>query len=50
MARLKKGKRVSLRKKKKRNHKIILNILTVRNKNIMRGIAIRNLNKIKQFK
>jgi hypothetical protein len=45
MARLKEEKRVSLRKKKERNYKITLNILTVGNKNIIRGTVIRNPNK-----
>jgi hypothetical protein len=47
VARLKKRKKASLKKEKKRSHKITLNALTVRNKNIMRGTAIRNLNKTK---
>ena len=50
VARLRKEKRISLRKEKKRNYKVILNALTVGNKNIMRGTAIRNLNKTKQPK
>jgi hypothetical protein len=50
MARLKEGKRVNLRKEKKRSHKVILNILTVGNKDIIRGITIRNLNKTEQPK
>ena len=45
MARLKEEKGVNLKKEKERNHKVTSNILTVRNKNIMRGTVIRNLNK-----
>jgi hypothetical protein len=50
VTRLKEGKRISLRKEKERSHKVILNALIVRNKDIMRGIAIRNLNKTEQPK
>jgi hypothetical protein len=50
MTRLKKGKRINLKKKKERNHKIISNTLTMGNKNIMRGTVIRNPNKTKQSK
>jgi hypothetical protein len=50
VTRLKKGKRINLKKEKKRSHKMILNALTVGNKNIMRETAIRNLNKTKQSK
>jgi hypothetical protein len=50
MTRLKKKKKVNLKKEKERSYKVILNILTMGNKNIMRGIAIRNLNKTEQFK
>ena len=50
MARLKEEKKVSLRKEKERNHKITLNALIVRNKDIMRGTAIRNLNETEQSK
>jgi hypothetical protein len=45
MKRLREKKRVNLKKEKERNYKIILNALTVGNKDIMREIAIRNLNK-----
>ena len=45
MARLKEEKEVSLKKEKERNYKVILNALIMRNKDIMRGTAIRNLNK-----
>jgi hypothetical protein len=45
MARLKGGKRVSLKKEKERSHKVTLNALTAGNKDIMRGTAIRSLNK-----
>ena len=47
MTRLKKGRKVSLRKERERNHKITLNALIMRNKNITQETAIRNLNKIK---
>ena len=50
ITRSKKGKRVNLKKEKKRNHKVTSNASTVRNKNIMRGTTIRNLNKTKQPK
>jgi hypothetical protein len=50
VARSKEGKRISLRKEKERSHKVTLNILTVRNKDIMRGTVIRNLNKTEQPK
>jgi hypothetical protein len=46
VARLKKGKKVNLKKKKERSHKVTLNTLTIKNKNIIRGTAIRNPNKI----
>ena len=45
VARLKEEKRVSSRKEKERSYKVTLNALTIRNKNIMRGTTIRNLNK-----
>jgi hypothetical protein len=45
VARLKKEKKINLKKEKERNYKVTLNTLTVGNKNIMRGITIRNLNK-----
>jgi hypothetical protein len=45
VTRLREEKGVSLRKEKERSYKEILNALTVGNKNIMRGTAIRNLNK-----
>ena len=47
MTRLKKEKGINLRKEKERNHKVILNALTVGNKDIMRVTVIRNLNKTK---
>jgi hypothetical protein len=50
VARLREKKRVSLKKEKERSHKVILNILTVGNKDIMRGTVIRNLNKTEQSK
>jgi hypothetical protein len=50
VTRLKEKKKVSLKKEKGRNHKMILNALIVGNKNIIRETAIRNLNKTKQFK
>jgi hypothetical protein len=50
VARLKKKKKVSLRKERERNYKMTLNALTVRNKGITQGTAIRNLNKIEQPK
>jgi hypothetical protein len=40
VARLRKGKRVSLKKEKERSYKVTLNALTAGNKDIMRGIAI----------
>ena len=45
MTRLKKKKRINLRKEKEKSHKVILNTLSVGNKDIMRETAIRNLNK-----
>jgi hypothetical protein len=45
ITRLREKKRVSLKKEKERNYKIISNALTVGNKNIMRETAIRNPNK-----
>ena len=45
--RLKEGKKVSLKKERERSLKMILNALTVGNKSITQGTAIRNLNKIK---
>jgi hypothetical protein len=45
MARLKEEKRVSLKKERERNYKIILNALTMGNKDITQGTTIRNLNK-----
>jgi FixJ family two-component response regulator len=50
ITRLKKKREISLKKEKKRNHKMTLNTLTVRNKNIMREITTRNPNKTEQFK
>jgi hypothetical protein len=50
VTRLREKKRVSLRKEKERNYKMTLNALTVRNKDIMRGTAIRNPNKTEQPK
>jgi hypothetical protein len=48
--RLKKEKRISLRKKRGKSYKVISNALTIGNKNITQGTAIRNLNRIKQPK
>jgi hypothetical protein len=42
MARSKKKKKVNLRKKRKRNYKVILNTLTAENKDIIQETAIRN--------
>jgi hypothetical protein len=50
MTRLRKEKRISSKKEKERSYKVTLNVLTVRNKNIMRGTVIRNLNKTEQLK
>jgi hypothetical protein len=50
VTRLKKEKRVSSKKEKEKNHKVILNALTMGNKNIMRETAIRNPNKTEQPK
>ena len=50
VARLREEKRVSLRKEKERSHKLTLNTLIVGNKDIMRGTAIRNLNRTEQLK
>jgi hypothetical protein len=47
VARLKEEKKNSLKKERERSHKVTLNILIIRNKDITQGIAIRNLNKIK---
>jgi hypothetical protein len=47
VTRLKEEKRDSLKKKREKNYKIILNALTAANKNITQGTAIRNLNKTK---
>jgi hypothetical protein len=41
----KEERKVNLKKKKERNYKIILNILTVGNKGITQETAIRNPNK-----
>jgi hypothetical protein len=47
VARLKEKRRVSLRKKRIRNYKVILNVLIAGNQDIMQGIAIRSLNRTK---
>jgi len=47
MTRLKKGKKINLKKEKKRSHKVTSNISTMKNKDIMRETAIRNPNKTK---
>jgi hypothetical protein len=39
---LKKGKRISLKREKARNYKVILNVLTAVNKGITPKTAIRN--------
>ena len=44
---LKEKKRVSLKKERAKNHKMILNALTVRNKDTIRETATQNLNKIR---
>jgi hypothetical protein len=48
MTRLKEKRRISLRKKKKRSHKVILNALIVANKGIIPETITRNRNKIKE--
>jgi hypothetical protein len=48
VARLKEKKRVSLKKEKAKNYKMILNALTAENQGITQGIITRSLNKIKQ--
>jgi hypothetical protein len=42
VTRLRKEKKASLKKKKEKSHKIILNALIMTNQNIMPGITIRN--------
>jgi hypothetical protein len=50
VTRLKKEKKVNLKKERKRSHKIILNTLIIRNKDITQRTVIRNPNKTKQPK
>jgi hypothetical protein len=50
MTRLKKERKINLRKKKVRNHKIILNISIMANKSIMPETTIRNRNKMEKLK
>jgi hypothetical protein len=50
VTRLKKEKKVSLRKEKERSYKMTLNALTMGNKNITQGTAIRNLNRTERPK
>jgi hypothetical protein len=49
MARLKREKKISLRKKRAKSHKIILNILIVASQDIMSGIITRNRNKTEKL-
>jgi hypothetical protein len=50
MARLRKEKKISSKKERAGNYKVILNALTIRNKDIMPGIATRNRNKTEELK
>jgi hypothetical protein len=50
MARSKEERKVNLKKEREKSHKVILNALTVKNKDITQGTAIRNLNKTEQSK
>jgi hypothetical protein len=50
VARSKEKKRINLKKKKERNHKVTLNALTVGNKSITQKTIIRNPNKTEQPK
>jgi hypothetical protein len=50
VARLKKKRKINLKKEKEKSHKITLNALTVKNKDITQRTVIRNLNKTKQLK
>jgi hypothetical protein len=50
IARLKKEKRASSKRKKKRSHKVTLNALIMVSKDIILEIAIRNRSKTKKLK
>jgi hypothetical protein len=49
MARSKKKRKISLKKRKAKNYKATLNTLTARNKNIISEIATRNRNRMREL-
>jgi hypothetical protein len=49
VARLKKKKRASLKRKKGRSHKMILNVSIMANRGIMPGTATQNRNRMKEL-